>query len=87
MKTDPIAPSQGHGWVRFQPALSRKVGQISTGVDKDRWGSPDGSEETAEHGARYGVKIKKMWDSADGYIDHAICAFEVTRRRMWSMIW
>ena len=28
-----LAPSQGNGWVRFQPALSRKVGQISTGVD------------------------------------------------------
>ena len=28
-----LAPSQGNGWVRFQPAPSRKVGQISTGVD------------------------------------------------------
>ena len=28
-----LAPSQGNGWVRFQPALTRKVGQISTGVD------------------------------------------------------
>jgi hypothetical protein len=28
-----LAPAQGNGWVRFQPALSRKVGQISTGVD------------------------------------------------------
>jgi len=31
-----LAPSQGNGWVRFQPALSRKVGQILTGVDKVR---------------------------------------------------
>ena len=28
-----LATSQGKKWVRFQPALSRKVGQISTGVD------------------------------------------------------
>ena len=28
-----LAPSQGNGWVSFQSALSRKVGQISTGVD------------------------------------------------------
>ena len=28
-----LAPSLGNGWVRFQPARSRKVGQISTGVD------------------------------------------------------
>ena len=28
-----LASSLGNGWVRFQPALSRKVGQISTGVD------------------------------------------------------
>ena len=28
-----LAPSQGKKWVRFQPAPSRKVGQISTGVD------------------------------------------------------
>jgi hypothetical protein len=28
-----LAPSLGNGWVRFQPAPSRKVGQISTGVD------------------------------------------------------
>jgi hypothetical protein len=28
-----LAPFQGKKWVRFQPALSRKVGQISTGVD------------------------------------------------------
>jgi len=30
-----LAPYQGNGWVRFQPAPSRKVGQISTGVDKE----------------------------------------------------
>jgi hypothetical protein len=24
-------------------------------------------EKAAEHGAQRGVKIKKMWDSADGY--------------------
>ena len=28
-----LAPSLGNGWVRFQPARSRKVGQISTGVE------------------------------------------------------
>ena len=28
-----LAPSQGNRWVRFQPARSRKVGQISNGVD------------------------------------------------------
>jgi hypothetical protein len=28
-------------------------------------------EETAEHGARHGVKIKKMWDSPDGYDGYA----------------
>ena len=27
-----LAPFQGKKWVRFQPAPSRKVGQISTGV-------------------------------------------------------
>jgi len=31
-----LAPSLGNGWVSFQPAPSRKVGQISTGVDSDR---------------------------------------------------
>jgi hypothetical protein len=30
-----LAPSQGNGWVRFKPAPSRKVGQISTGVDNN----------------------------------------------------
>jgi hypothetical protein len=29
-------------------------------------------EKAAEHGAQHGVKIKKMWDSADGY--HSTCA-------------
>jgi hypothetical protein len=24
-------------------------------------------EKAAKHGAQHGVKIKKMWDSADGY--------------------
>jgi len=28
------SPSLDNGWVRFRPALSRKVGQISTGVDR-----------------------------------------------------
>jgi hypothetical protein len=26
-------------------------------------------EKAAEHGARHSVKIKKTWDSADGYAD------------------
>jgi hypothetical protein len=30
-----LAPSQGNGEVRFQPARSQKVGQISTGVDSE----------------------------------------------------
>jgi hypothetical protein len=25
-------------------------------------------EKAAKHGAQHGVKIKKMWDSADGYL-------------------
>jgi hypothetical protein len=25
-------------------------------------------EKAAKHGAQRGVKIKKMWDSADGYL-------------------
>ena len=32
-------------------------------------------EEAAEHGARHGVKIKKPWDSADGYADPHVGAF------------
>ena len=28
-----LSPSLGEKWFRFRPALSRKVGQVSTGVD------------------------------------------------------
>jgi hypothetical protein len=35
-------------------------------------------EKTAKHGARLGVKIKKMWDSADGYA--AVCRAAKGRR-------
>jgi hypothetical protein len=27
-------------------------------------------EKAAEHGAQHSVKIKKMWDSPDGYLLH-----------------
>jgi hypothetical protein len=36
-----LAPSLGNGWVRFQPARSRKVGQISTGVDMSGREAPE----------------------------------------------
>ena len=32
-----LAPYQGKKWSRFQPARSRKVGQISTGVNNAVW--------------------------------------------------
>ena len=46
-----LAPSQGNGWVRFQPALSRKVGQISTGVDRVTGHAPprDGAASYEHH--------------------------------------
>ena len=43
-----LAPSLGNGWVRFQPAPSRKVGQISTGVDNGGFLAPRKPKESKD---------------------------------------
>jgi hypothetical protein len=47
-----LAPSQGNGWVKFQPTRSRKVGQISTGADNTQAPSCRGQDAHRLEGLR-----------------------------------